>query len=97
VETCSSLQSSGVIDVWKMVQEFVSKTRSSGFFEANRKGQSKYWMFESIQEKLKSNFFQNPLIMSKMPELKEKVKNDQLSSFEAARMLLDLYFDDLKK
>ncbi len=97
VETCSSLKSSGVTDVWTMVQEYVTKTRSNGFFEDNRKEQAKYWMFESIQETLKNNFFQNPTIKGKMPELKEKVKNDQLSSFEAARMLLDLYFEGLKK
>ncbi|GAO31555.1 methylmalonyl Co-A mutase-associated GTPase MeaB [Geofilum rubicundum] len=97
VETCSSLKSSGVTDVWAMIEEFVKQTRSNGFFNDHRKEQAKYWMVESIQEKLKNNFFLNPLIKSKMPELEGKVKNDELSSFEAARMLLDLYFDGLKK
>jgi hypothetical protein len=32
-----------------------------------------------------------------MPDLENKVKNDEISSFEAARMLLDLYFDGFKK
>ena len=96
VETCSSLKSSGVTDIWSMLQEYIAKTHENGFFENKRKQQAKYWMFESIQESLKNNFFQNSLIINKMPELEEKVENDQLSSFEAARMLLDLYFNGLK-
>lgn len=97
VETCSSLNSEGVIPVWEMIDDFMTHTKKNGYFQQHRNEQARYWMTESIQENLKSNFYQNPRIKTLLPELEIKVQQDRLSSFEAARQLLDLYFKGLPK
>ncbi|MDG5799080.1 methylmalonyl Co-A mutase-associated GTPase MeaB [Marinilabiliaceae bacterium ANBcel2] len=92
VETCSSLSSSGVADVWKMVMEYVTLTRKNNYFEQNRREQSQYWMYESINEALKENFYQNSEIKERLKELEKLVVNGKISSFEAAGTLLEKYF-----
>lgn len=95
VETCSALLDEGVDDVWNMILEYVNMTRENGFFKANRREQSKYWMFETINEQLKNSFYQHPEIKNELSKYEQKVLNDETSSFIAARELLDKYFDKL--
>ncbi len=94
VETCSSITSDGITSVWAMIGEYMDTTKPKGFFEQNRREQAAYWMFETIQERLKNDFFQSDIIKRMMPEYEDKVKNARISSFEAARELSELYFGE---
>ena len=79
-----------------MVMEYVELTRNNNYFEANRRSQAKYWMYESINEQLRNHFYQREEIKSGL-ELNEKlVLNDEKSSFMAAKDLLDKYFKNIK-
>ena len=49
-------------------------------------------MYESINEVLKSSFYQNPLIAERIEEVEQRVLSAKQSSFIAAKELLDLYF-----
>ena len=82
----------GIGDVWNMVEDFIKHTKSNGFFQANRNRQSKYWMYESINEALKSSFYGDEQIASLLPGFEEDVLADRVSSFVAAKRLLDTYF-----
>jgi LAO/AO transport system kinase len=93
VETCSSIKLNGIETVWDMVADYVKMTHESGYFEENRSQQARYWMYESINESLKNNFYRNPAVKSKIHQLEEMVINDEISSFEAAQSLLDVYFN----
>lgn len=92
VETCSSLKSNGVTSVWKMIDEYITHTKANNYFNKNRKEQARYWMYETINESLQNNFYQNSLIKEKITTFEEMVNNDQISSFEAARVLLNSYY-----
>lgn len=97
VETCSAIEKKGISEIWDMVKEYSDKTNKNGYFSHRRNEQSQYWMFESINENLKTNFYHNPKI-AKMTELyKQKVLNDEISSFSAAQELLNLYFKETIK
>ncbi|TCO07683.1 methylmalonyl Co-A mutase-associated GTPase MeaB [Natronoflexus pectinivorans] len=91
VETCSSILSEGIANIWDMVEEYLHKTKNNGYFNTNRREQAQYWMYESINEKLKNNFYHNALIKNKIAEIEPLVNSGQISSFEAARELLELY------
>lgn len=95
VRTCSSLSPKGVVDIWEMINEYIKHTKSNDYFTQNRKEQAQYWMHETIVEKLKNNFYQNSLIQEKIPTFEVMVNNEQISSFEAARILLNTYFKNL--
>jgi LAO/AO transport system kinase len=91
VLTCSSLSGKGIGDVWNTVEDFIRHTKANGFFQANRNRQGKYWMYESINESLKSGFYGNPAIAEKLATYEEAILGDKISSFIAAKELLDLY------
>jgi LAO/AO transport system kinase len=92
VETCSALEKQGIAEIWDMVMEYVDKTNKNKYFAKRRNEQSKYWMFESINEALKSNFYHNPEISASIKKFKEQVTNNEISSFTAAQELLNMYF-----
>jgi LAO/AO transport system kinase len=53
-------------------------------------------MYETINEQLRNNFYQNEQVKILMQELESKVLKEETSSFLAAKKLLDLY-DRIRK
>ncbi len=94
VYTCSSVQGSGLEELWAGVEEFIDFVRDNGWMDSNRNRQSRYWMYETINEALRESFYRNPRIMEAISGYEDKVLTSRLSSFVAARELLDIYFDD---
>ena len=92
VYTCSSVAQTGLEEVWKGVEEYLDHIEANGYYEANRNRQNKYWMYESINEALKSSFYQNPEIAERIEDVEAKVLDAKMSSFIAAKELLDIYF-----
>ena len=92
VYTCSSLEGTGLEEVWQGVEQYLQHIELNGYFMANRNRQNKYWMYETINETLKSSFYNNPEIESRMEEIERRVLDAKLSSFIAAKELLDIYF-----
>ena len=82
----------GLEEVWKGVEEFLDHTQGNGFFRDNRNRQNKYWMYETIDETLKNSFYRDPRIEAEISVLEGQVLDDKISSFIAAKRLLDLYF-----
>ena len=92
VYTSSSYTGAGLSEVWNGVGEFLSFVRSNGYYAANRNRQNQYWMRETIDETLRSNFYHNPEIEALLPRYREMVLSDRMSSFVAAHELLDKYY-----
>jgi len=95
VKTCSSLYHQDVDKIWDMVLEYVKLTKENEYFNANRRSQAKYWMYESINEQLRNHFYQNPTLKEAITKNETMVLNDEKSSFMAAKDLLDNYFKQL--
>ncbi|MFI3319668.1 MAG: methylmalonyl Co-A mutase-associated GTPase MeaB [Rikenellaceae bacterium] len=92
VYTCSSLEKTGLEEVWKGVEEYIEHTKGNGYFLFNRQRQLKYWMYESINETLRNSFYNHPAVEAAIPEYEQRVLDSQTSSFVAAKELLDKYF-----
>ena len=96
VTTCSAYMKTGISEIWDTVDEYLTLVKSNSYFQHKRNEQSKFWMYETINEQLRNNFYQNEQIKSMMKEAEKKVLKEEISSFVAARKLLDLY-DQIKK
>ena len=96
VLTYSGFYNLGVKEVWDMIYEYIDFVKENGYFEYRRNEQSKYWMYESINEQLRDSFYHNPKIETMLLEKEQQVLKGNLTSFIAARSLLDTYFEDLK-
>jgi LAO/AO transport system kinase len=92
VLTCSALNGINIDEVWNMITEYVGFVKESGYFHRNRNFQSKYWMYESINEHLKAAFYNNEETEALLAQYERKVLSNEISSFIAAKELLDNYF-----
>lgn len=94
--TCSSVELNGIPQVWDMIGRYIDFVKQNEYFDKKRTEQSKYWMYESINDQLKANFYQNDEIKKLLVENENKVLSNELSSFVAAKILLDTYFGGMK-
>lgn len=93
----SGFYGTGVKEIWDMVYEYIAFVKSNGYFDYRRNEQSKYWMYESINEHLRSSFYNNEVVRNHIIEAETTVLRGEKTSFTAAKDLLDLYFGELKK
>ena len=81
---------------WDMIFQYIDFVKANGYFDIRRNEQAKYWMYESINEQLRNSFYNNDIIQERMSKAEERVLRGEMTSFTAAQILLDTYFDDLK-
>lgn len=93
VLTYSGYYEIGIEEVWKMIDDYIDFVKKNGYFDHRRNEQSKYWMYETINERLKNNFYNNQEVQKQLKTCEEQVLNSQISSFAAANKVLDIYFE----
>jgi LAO/AO transport system kinase len=76
------------------ILHYCSETQQNGYFDVRRAEQSKYWMYETIDEQLRNHFYQSQKENLKIAE--KQVMSNQVSSFAVAFELLDNYFNTNK-
>jgi LAO/AO transport system kinase len=91
VLTYSGYYATGIREILDMINEYVTFTKSNGYFYKNRDEQTKFCMYESIHYMLKESFYNNPAIEKQLPVMENKVLNKEISSFIAARKMIDLF------
>lgn len=89
----SGFYGTGIKEIWDMVYEYIDFVKHNGYFEYRRNEQSKYWMYESINEHLRNHFYNNAVIQSRLKDSERIVLNGEKTSFAAAKDLLDKYFE----
>jgi LAO/AO transport system kinase len=92
VTTCSALHKEGIAEVWDSISDYFNATKGNGYFEAHRHQQNAYWLTETINEQLKTGFYNRPEIKALLDENKLLVQQNLLSPFAAAQQLLEVYF-----
>ena len=92
VTTCSAYEKTGIDNVWTIIAEYFETVKTNDFFEKKRKDQNQFWMMETINEHLKSNFYNNTSIQSLLANTKQAVQNNEISPFAAAQILLQHYY-----
>ncbi len=89
--TCSSYTKEGINDVWNTISDYFELVKGNHYFEEKRQDQNQFWMMETINEQLKSNFYNHPEIIKLLEENKKAVQKNEISPFAAAMILLDKY------
>jgi LAO/AO transport system kinase len=93
VLTYSGYYKIGISEIWDMVYDYIAFTQKNDYFNLRRNSQAKYWMYESINEQLKNHFYQSAEIERELLRKEKQVLNSEISSFTAAKQMLDLYFN----
>lgn len=88
VETCSSLNRENIDVVWDIISEHQRWMNERNLKAKKRQAQARYWLHESIEEKLKQNFYQKEGIASKIAEMEQAVTEGKLTPHQATQKLL---------
>lgn len=87
----------GIPEVWDMIDRYFEFVKANGYFDRRRQEQARYWMYETIDEKLRAHFYNHPNVAEMLQSLERQVLDNRLSSFIAARDVLDFYFHNNRK
>lgn len=90
VTLCSGLQNEGIADIWKVIKEYLEITKSNNYFSSKRNEQNKYWLIQTIEEQLKSDFFNHPTIKIELQKQLALIEANKTTPFVAAEYLLNL-------
>ncbi len=92
VMTCSSLEKKGIGEIWETIRDYVSVTKSNGWFWERRREQAVTRMHETIIDALRQSFYTNPEVARLLPELEKLLREGEVTSYKPAALLLDKYF-----
>ncbi|MDF1516548.1 MAG: methylmalonyl Co-A mutase-associated GTPase MeaB [Lutibacter sp.] len=90
VTTCNAFYNEGIDAVYEIIQEYLSLTKSNGYFEKRRNEQNKYWLLETINQQLKNNFYNKPAVKEALKKYLEDIQKLKTTPFKAAEELLKL-------
>jgi LAO/AO transport system kinase len=89
--TCSAHTGKGIAGIWQRIQEHTALTKSNGWWARVRREQTRKWMYEIIEHGLSEHFHADAAIRKKLPVFEQEVQEGRITSFRAARALLDIY------
>lgn len=91
VLTYSGFYNIGIKEVWDMVFEYIDCVKKNGVFEERRHGQSRYWMYETIDEQLRMGFRNAEGVAAMLSYYEQLLLSGKITSFAAAAKLLEYY------
>jgi len=91
VLTCSALNDIGILEVVQLILDYVKTVKSNGFFNENRLNQEKFWLFDTINEELKSKFYNDKKIQESLAKQLPLLAQKKTTPYEVASLLLSLY------
>jgi LAO/AO transport system kinase len=91
VVTCSALDRRGIIELWSEVERHGQALRASGAFEAQRRAQQLAWMWQTVEDELRTRLKTDPGVAALVPALEASVQSGELTATSAARRILETF------
>lgn len=98
--TCSSLENSGIENIWTMLSQYQEQSKSTLFQDGNgkknnafslkRAKQNSNWLKSLVHEMLERKLYQNPKVKTSLPQLKNAVLHNEMTPYSAAQAIIDL-------
>jgi LAO/AO transport system kinase len=90
VMTASALHNSGIKKIDTMIVDYISLTKENFYFDKKRSEQNKFWLLSTIEQQLKTNFYQNLRVKDALQKEIDNLENGKTTPFNAAKRLLNL-------
>ena len=87
---CSAIKNEGIAEIWEVVSDYFETVKGNGYFQHKRKEQNKFWLMQTIESRLKSEFYANPLVKKELEKQLKALDENLTTPFEAAETLLNL-------
>lgn len=89
VMLCSAYTHQGVQELWNNVMEYVTFTKSNGYFYHKRQQQNLRILNETIENGLRDRFYNAPGMEERIAQVSKDILENKISAYAAADMLLD--------
>ncbi|TYP96095.1 methylmalonyl-CoA mutase metallochaperone MeaB [Tenacibaculum adriaticum] len=90
VMTASALNNIGIEEVHEMIMKYIDLAKESGYFNKKRNDQNKHWLFSTIEQQLKTRFYDNPKVKEVLQQEIKNLESSKTTPFNSAKRLLDL-------
>lgn len=87
----SAIKKTGLKELWQVIRYFRQVTMEKGAFQKRRESQLIDWMHSMIDEHLHNLFFDDPVIVGRMPEIKDAVLSGTISPTQGVAELVQLF------
>jgi LAO/AO transport system kinase len=88
--SCSAIENKGIDAVWELVSSYVQMVKENQSFQAKRDDQQKFWLLQTIESRLKSDFYQQDAIQKELKKQLQLLRENKTTPFKAAEYLLHL-------
>jgi LAO/AO transport system kinase len=89
--TASALKGEGMGKIWDKIRELDNWRRDSGWSARNRADQAVRWMRASVEHGAVDQFYAQPAIAARLPQLEAQVADGKLAPEDAADQLLAMF------
>ncbi len=86
----SAIKNEGIAEIWELVSDYFKTVKSNGYFQQKRKEQNKFWLMQTIESRLKSEFYENPSVKIELEKQLKALDENRTTPFEAAEKLLSI-------
>jgi len=90
VSICSALHDEGIAEIWDLIEQYQKLNKENLFFEHKRNEQNKFWLMQTIEDRLKSDFFTNKKSKQPHQQKSQLTEAHQTTPFAASEYLLGL-------
>lgn len=91
VEICSATEKVNIDQSWKIIEDFITITSANNSFDDNRNKQAQFWLHQTILSSLKTMFYTDKKVVSKIKEMEKNVLLNKITPFKAANELTKLF------
>lgn len=89
VMLCSAVTHQGIADLWGHVMDYVTATKSSGYFYHKRQQQNLRILHETIENGLRDRFYSQPGMEQRIAQIGQSILESKISAYAAAEELLE--------
>ncbi len=86
----SALKNEGIAEIWEVISNYFEAVKTNGYFQHKRKEQNKFWLMQTIESRLKSEFYEKPSVKKELDTQLKALEENKTTPFEAAEKLLKL-------
>lgn len=90
VTICSAIENKGIDAIWELILEYIKMTTKNNYYNQKRNEQNKFWLIQTIEEQLKSHFFNRSEIKKELKNQLQKIEDNKTTPFAAADYLLKI-------
>lgn len=97
VLTYSGYYGIGIKEIFDMIDQYRQYTVHTGYFDLKRQRQTKWWLYEAVNDALAKSFYGSPEVKAIAKEVECTILTDRMTPFVGAAKMLEVYFQSLKK